>query len=151
MWNCCWRCGQCWTSRERNRESCELMRGILYKLFIIWCDCESGCFHCAWSTGVTLEVPTYKLHLRLLLPCLLAMFLVTVCLLKDSAFCEVFYAAEVIWMCVLLVYLAVMKMTDVIYSIIVPSFFLANCVGNCIPKWNNTCFFGESRYRTFVN
>jgi hypothetical protein len=27
-WNCCWRCGHCWTSRERNTESCELLNGI---------------------------------------------------------------------------------------------------------------------------
>ena len=37
-----------------------------------------------------------ELHMRLVLPCLLEWFLVTVCLSKDSAFCEVFYAAGVI-------------------------------------------------------
>ena len=68
------------------------------------------------------SILTYKLHVRLSLPCLLLMFFVTVCLLKDLAFCRVFYAAEGIWMCVMLAYLELMKMTDVVYSIMVPAF-----------------------------
>ena len=47
------------------------------------------------------------------------MFLVTLCFLKDLAFRRGFYAAEVIGRCVMLAYLALMKMTDVVYSIMV--------------------------------
>ena len=96
------------------------------------------------------SILTYKLHVRLSLPCLLLMFFVTVCLLKDLAFCRVFYAAEGIWMCVMLAYLELMKMTDVVYSIMVPAFacFCWQTVWEIVySNEQHVVLVGNSRYQ----
>ena len=88
--------------------------------------------------------------MRLSLPCLLLMFFVTVCLLKDLAFCRVFYAAEGIWMCVMLAYLELMKMTDVVYSIMVPAFacFCWQTVWEIVySNEQHVVLVGNSRYQ----
>ena len=87
-------------------------------------------------------------HLKFLLTN--CMFLVTVCLLKDLAFCRVFYAAEGIWMCVMLAYLELMKMTDVVYRIMVPAFacFCWQTVWEIVySNEQHVVLVGNSRYQ----
>ena len=72
------------------------------------------------------SILTYKLHVRLSLPCLLLMFFRS----QWQSFeglahreCRVFYAAEGIWMCSdARLRLNSWRMTDVVYSIMVPAF-----------------------------